>query len=309
MGELLFSMEGIEKSFPGVHALNQARFDLRAGEIHALVGENGAGKSTLMKVFAGIYRKDAGRIIYKGREVDIPNPAAAQNLGISMIHQELNLMPHLTVAQNIFIGREPRRRIKFILDDRLINEQARQLIEMMHLKLDPRTRVADLTVAKQQMVEIAKALSFNSEVLIMDEPTAALTDAEIEELFRIIRQLRDKGVGIVYIIIQAHPNLKGFFGANEGSIIGVLNAVKELGKEGKIVVIGYDSGQQQLDAIRSGVEAGAITQDPIGIGYKCVEAAVKAIKGESLPKTIDTGFHWYDKTNIDSPEIAPLLYK
>ena len=199
MGELLFSMEGIEKSFPGVHALNQARFDLRAGEIHALVGENGAGKSTLMKVFAGIYRKDAGRIIYKGREVDIPNPAAAQNLGISMIHQELNLMPHLTVAQNIFIGREPRRRIKFILDDRLINEQARQLIEMMHLKLDPRTRVADLTVAKQQMVEIAKALSFNSEVLIMDEPTAALTDAEIEELFRIIRQLRDKGVGIVYI--------------------------------------------------------------------------------------------------------------
>lgn len=199
MGELLFSMEGIEKSFPGVHALNQARFDLRAGEIHALVGENGAGKSTLMKVFAGIYRKDAGRIIYKGREVDIPNPAAAQSLGISMIHQELNLMPHLTVAQNIFIGREPRRRIKFILDDRLINEQASQLIEMMHLKLDPRTRVADLTVAKQQMVEIAKALSFNSEVLIMDEPTAALTDAEIEELFRIIRQLRDKGVGIVYI--------------------------------------------------------------------------------------------------------------
>jgi ribose transport system substrate-binding protein len=118
-----------------------------------------------------------------------------------------------------------------------------------------------------------------------------------------------KSTDLAKAIIQAHPNLKGFFGANEGSIIGVLNAVKELGKEGKIVVIGYDSGQQQLDAIRSGVEAGAITQDPIGIGYKCVEAAVKAIKGESLPKTIDTGFHWYDKTNIDSPEIAPLLYK
>lgn len=118
-----------------------------------------------------------------------------------------------------------------------------------------------------------------------------------------------KSTDLAKAIIQAHPNLKGFFGANEGSIIGVLNAVKELGKEGKIVVIGYDSGQQQMDAIRSGVEAGAITQDPIGIGYKCVEAAVKAIKGESLPKTIDTGFHWYDKTNIDSPEIAPLLYK
>lgn len=110
-------------------------------------------------------------------------------------------------------------------------------------------------------------------------------------------------------IMQAHPNLKGFFGANEGSIIGVLNAVKELGKENQLVVIGYDSGKQQMDAIRSGVEAGAITQDPIGIGYKCVEAAVKAINGETLPKTIDTGFHWYDKSNIDSDTIKPLLYE
>jgi ribose transport system substrate-binding protein len=118
-----------------------------------------------------------------------------------------------------------------------------------------------------------------------------------------------KSTDLAKAIIQAHPNLKGFFGANEGSIIGVLNAVKELGKEGDLVVIGYDSGQQQMDAIRSGAEAGAITQDPIGIGYKCVEAAVKALNGETLPKTIDTGFHWYDKTNIDSEEIAPLLYK
>jgi len=118
-----------------------------------------------------------------------------------------------------------------------------------------------------------------------------------------------KSADLAKAIMQAHPNLKGFFGANEGSIIGLLNGVKELGKEGEIVVIGYDSGQQQIDAIKSGVEAGAITQDPIGIGYKCVEAAVKAINGETVPKTIDTGFHWYDKTNIDSPEIAPLLYK
>jgi ribose transport system substrate-binding protein len=118
-----------------------------------------------------------------------------------------------------------------------------------------------------------------------------------------------KSTDLAKTIIQAHPNLKGFFGANEGSIIGVLNGVKELKKEGKIVVIGYDSGQQQIDAIKSGVEAGAITQDPIGIGYKCVESAVKALKGETLPKTIDTGFHWYDKTNIDAADIAPLLYK
>jgi ribose transport system substrate-binding protein len=118
-----------------------------------------------------------------------------------------------------------------------------------------------------------------------------------------------KSTDLAKTIIQAHPNLKGFFGANEGSIIGVLNGVKEMSKENKIVVIGYDSGKQQMDAVRSGVEAGAITQDPIGIGYKCVDAAVKAIKGEKLPKTIDTGFHWYDKTNIDSPDIQALLYK
>ena len=118
-----------------------------------------------------------------------------------------------------------------------------------------------------------------------------------------------KSTDLAKAIIQAHPNLKGFFGANEGSIIGVLNAVKELNMEKKIVVIGYDSGQQQMDAIRSGVEAGAITQDPIGIGYKCVEAAVKAIAGTAIPKTIDTGFHWYDAKNIDDPTIAPLLYK
>jgi ribose transport system substrate-binding protein len=118
-----------------------------------------------------------------------------------------------------------------------------------------------------------------------------------------------KSTDLAKAIVQAHPNLKGFFGANEGSIIGVLNAAKELKMEGKLVIIGYDSGQQQLDAIRSGLEAGAITQDPIGIGYKCVEAAVKAVNGETLPKFIDTGFKWFDKTNIDDPAIAALLYK
>jgi len=199
MSDVLVLMEGIEKTFPGVHALIQSRFELRSGEVHALVGENGAGKSTLMKVLSGVYKKDSGRIIYKGKEVEVPTPRAAQDLGISIIHQELNLMPHLTVAQNIFIGREPRQRISFLLDERAINEQAQKLFVNLHIKLDPRTKVADLTVAKQQMVEIAKALSFNSDVLIMDEPTAALTEKEIDELFRIIRHLRDEGVGVVHI--------------------------------------------------------------------------------------------------------------
>ncbi|TFE30880.1 sugar ABC transporter ATP-binding protein [Cohnella luojiensis] len=192
-------MEGIEKSFPGVHALNQCRFQLQAGEVHALVGENGAGKSTLMKILTGVYQKDAGVIVHKGREVDIPHTKTAQQLGISIIHQELHLMPHLTVAQNIYIGREPRKKFPLLLDDKALDEQVRVLFRRMNLDMDPRARVSDLTVAKQQMVEIAKALSYDSEVLIMDEPTAALTNSEIQELFRIIGQLKASGVGIVYI--------------------------------------------------------------------------------------------------------------
>lgn len=199
MSEILVSMHGIEKRFPGVHALNQCRFELHAGEVHAVVGENGAGKSTLMKILGGIYRKDAGHIYIEGQETEIFNPRQAQHLGISMIHQELNLMPHLTVAQNIFVGREPRGKIPFFVDDKITNHEAERLFEMLSLELDPNTKVADLTVAKQQMVEIAKALSFNARILIMDEPTAALTDVEIDDLFSIIRQLRQNGVGIIYI--------------------------------------------------------------------------------------------------------------
>jgi len=197
MGDLLVEMTGISKSFPGVHALDEAQFELRSGEVHALVGENGAGKSTLMKVLSGIYRRDAGSIKVKGQEVDVTSPHQAQALGIAIIHQELNLANHLTVAQNIFIGREPRRGP--LLDEAALNRRAGELFERLHLRLDPKKRVGALAVAQQQMVEIAKALSYDSSVLIMDEPTAALTDTEIEELFRIIRQLRDSGAGIVHI--------------------------------------------------------------------------------------------------------------
>lgn len=192
-------MEGIDKKFPGVQALSKCRFELHAGEVHALVGENGAGKSTLMKILTGVYTKDGGKILYKGKEINISSPKMAQELGICMIHQEFNLIPHLTVAQNIFIGREAQKSIGFILDEREINKRTEELLKNMNLNIDPTTKVMNLTVAKQQMVEIAKALSYNSEVLIMDEPTGALTESEIEELFRIINQLRQKGVGIVYI--------------------------------------------------------------------------------------------------------------
>ena len=199
MNDFLVQMEGIKKSFPGVLALNDCCFDLIPGEVHGLVGENGAGKSTLMKILAGVYTKDAGIIKLRGRNVEIHNTRQAQILGISIIHQELNLMKHLTAAQNIFIGREQKKRLRFLVDDAEINRKSEELFKLINLSLDPRVQVAELTVAQQQMIEIAKALSFNLDVLIMDEPTSALSDSEIEELFKVIRNLREQGKGIVYI--------------------------------------------------------------------------------------------------------------
>ena len=191
-------MEHISKSFPGVKALDDVSFQLNAGEVHALVGENGAGKSTLMKVLTGVYSKDTGSIFMRGQEVDIRGVRDSQMLGIIMIHQELNLMNHLTAAQNIFIGRESLRGGLF-LNDAELNRRSEALFKRLNVDIDPTVRVGDLTVAKQQMVEIAKALSYDSEVLIMDEPTAALTDNEIDDLFRVIRMLRDEGKGIIHI--------------------------------------------------------------------------------------------------------------
>ena len=170
----IVEIRNLNKSFPGVRALIDARFDLVAGEVHALMGENGAGKSTLMKVLAGVYQKDGGTIKINGQEVEISGPRAAQALGVGIIHQELNLMSHMSVANNIFIGREPRNRFG-VVDKQKMNKETQAILDRLHLKLDPETLVSELTVAKQQMVEIAKALSFHgTKVLILDEPTAAL---------------------------------------------------------------------------------------------------------------------------------------
>ena len=190
----LVRMTGIEKRFPGVHALKNVSFDLNSGEVHALMGENGAGKSTLMKILSGIYPRDGGELLVNGQAVEIDGPRAAQALGIGIIHQELSLMNDLTVAQNIFIGREPRKRFGR-LDETALNARALEIFKSMNLKMNPKTIVGELTIARQQMVEIAKALSYRSRVLIMDEPTAALNDAEIAELFTIIRRLKARWRG------------------------------------------------------------------------------------------------------------------
>ena len=199
MTQPIVTIRDLSKSFAGVRALDRAQFELLPGEVHALMGENGAGKSTLMKVLAGVYRKDSGEVLLDGRPVDIESPRAAQALGIGIIHQELNLMNHLSAAQNIFIGREPRGRFGLFIDEEAMCCEAQRIFERMNLKLDPRTPVGELTVARQQMVEIAKALSFDSRVLIMDEPTAALNNEEVADLFRIIARLKSRGVAIVYI--------------------------------------------------------------------------------------------------------------
>jgi ribose transport system ATP-binding protein len=193
----LVEMIDIDKSFPGVRALQHARFDLMPGEVHALMGENGAGKSTLMKILSGVYSRDSGTIRLNGQPVDIGSPRQAQDMGVGIIHQELALMRDLTAAQNIFIGREPRR--FGLLDEAALNRDAAAIFKSMNLAIEPTVKVETLTIAKQQMVEIAKALSYRSRVLIMDEPTAALNDAEIAELFTIINRLKAEGVGVVYI--------------------------------------------------------------------------------------------------------------
>jgi len=193
----LLKVSGISKSFPGVQALKDVQFELNRGEVLTLVGENGAGKSSLMKILSGIYAKDSGSIVLEGREVEIESPRAAQELGISIVHQEMNLMPHLTVAQNIYIGREPRAGL--FVRTRALNERAEELLTRLGIDLDPRELIENLTVAKQQMVEIAKALSFDAKVLIMDEPTSALTESETETLFTLIEALKATGTGIIYI--------------------------------------------------------------------------------------------------------------
>ncbi len=199
MGKEILSMTGINKSFAGVHALKNVDFSLQQGEIHALVGENGAGKSTLMNVLTGIHPKDSGEIHYFGRMFNPRGPKHALELGIGIIHQELNMMYHLTVAQNIFIGREFTKFNGLILDEKKLNQETEKLFKRLNMNIDPAETMANLSVGKQQMVEIARAVSHDLRILILDEPTAALSNTEIQDLFAIMRDLASKQVGLIHI--------------------------------------------------------------------------------------------------------------
>lgn len=195
--EEILALHKVSKRFPGVLALDNVSFSLRKGEAHALCGENGAGKSTLMKVMSGVYQADEGELVYKGKVCSFASSVEAEAAGIAIIHQELNLIPHLSVAENIFLAREPVRGI--FIDRKKMRANAQALLDRLKLRIDPRQLVKNLSCAQQQMVEIAKALSLNTEVLIMDEPTSSLTESETGQLFDIINELKRNGVSVVYI--------------------------------------------------------------------------------------------------------------
>jgi len=198
MSEYIVELQNISKTFGGVRALDEVTFCCKTGEVHTLIGQNGAGKSTLVKILAGVYPPDTGKIIFEGRHVTFPSPHEAQQMGISIIYQEFNLLPHLSVAANVFLGREPHHRFG-ILKTSELNRQAKKVLQRLGVDIDPRIRVSNLSVAQQQMVEIAKALSLNARVLIMDEPSATLGTRELENIFDVISALKKQDVAVIYI--------------------------------------------------------------------------------------------------------------
>lgn len=203
MGKVIVEMEHITKAFAGIKALNDVRLDLREGELHALMGENGAGKSTLMKILTGVYKKDEGKIRLATddgslQETEIKTPLQAQHLGISMVFQEFNLLDNMDIAENIFLGREPIDK-RHCIDKKKMYAEAKKWLDKVHLNVDPRSKVRDLTVGFKQLLEIAKCLSFHARIIILDEPTASLTDKESETLFTIIDELKRNHISIVYI--------------------------------------------------------------------------------------------------------------
>jgi len=281
----LVSAQKISKSFPGVRALHEIDFELRPGEVHALMGENGAGKSTLMKILAGVYIPDSGEISVDGKLVSFGSPREAQAVGVGIIHQELQLMNHLTVAQNIFIGREPKQAFGLLLDERTLNARARELLAKLNLVIDPRTIVGALTVAKQQMVEIAKALSYDSRVVIMDEPTAALNDAEIAELFTVIRDLKSRGVGIVYISHKM-DEIKRISDRvtvmRDGELVGTVDAASTSIDTIIAMMVGRSLGDLQRETGREAREETALDVQRLNCGPLVRDISFSVKRGEIL---------------------------
>ncbi|HSA79528.1 MAG TPA: sugar ABC transporter ATP-binding protein, partial [Geminicoccaceae bacterium] len=292
MSEPLLRVTGITKLYPGVQALDDVSFDLDAGEIHGLLGENGAGKSTLLKILSGAERPDAGRIEIAGQQRTLASPHDAQALGIAPIYQELNLLPNLSVAENVFIGREPGAR--GFLSWRQLAARTRTVLERIGLAIDPLALVRDLSVAEQQMVEIARALSMESRLIIMDEPTSALSEAEVETLFAIIRELRDQGLGIIFVTHRLDEVMRLCDRATvlrDGRLVGTRAVADDLSIDGLIRMMVGRSGAELFTPLAprdSGpvvLEVGGLSRrgnalDPHAVVLDDVSFAVR--KGEIL---------------------------
>jgi len=253
MEETILTMRGMTKSYFGIKALDGVSLDIRKGEVHALMGENGAGKSTLMKILTGLVKPDEGEIAFEGTKVQFPDPQSALRLGIAMIHQELNPIPEMTVAENIFLGREPHYPGTPFVNKKKLEEQTRRLLEDFQFRAEPHTKVALLSVAQKQMLEIIKAISYQAKLIIMDEPTSALSESEVKTLFQTIARLKGQGVPIIYI---SH-RMEEIFAISDritilrdGKLIGTRNS-SELDSDGLIsMMVG-----RSLDAIYPKEEA------------------------------------------------------
>lgn len=251
MTKIILEMQGVNKRFGNTQALKDMQLTIRAGEIHALMGENGAGKSTLMKILAGVYKPDSGTITIHGQETKIGNPIEARRLGISLIYQELSIAPNLTVAENVFMGSEPR---KFIfVDHHRMNEETNAILKKLGARFMGTTPASNLSIADQQQVEIARALTYHSQLLIMDEPTAALSDRETKELFKLIKQLRDQGLAIVYI---SHRMKEVYELADRVSVIRDGTFIKELDRVEPSEIISLMVGREMTDFYQKSVVEG-----------------------------------------------------
>jgi ABC-type sugar transport system ATPase subunit len=266
-------MRNVSKSFGGVHALREVSFEAHAGEVHALCGENGAGKSTLMKVLAGAITADEGTVELDGRPVAFQGPRDAEDAGVRIIYQELNLVPDLSVAANIFLGRERTRGLGW-LDDRAMEAQARRLFDRLGAPVPPRARLGDLRIGDQQMVEIAKALAFDAAVVIMDEPTSALSDAEVARLFRVIADLRAAGTAVIYI---SHKMNEVFSLADRVTVL----------RDGRFVAAAARSETDPGQVVRwmVGRTIAALDYQPHPVGQR----AVLTVRGLGLPSPADSG--------------------
>lgn len=284
MDEIILEMKQISKSFGPVQALKDANLTLRKGEVHALMGENGAGKSTLMKILTGIYEKDAGEIMYQGQSIGFTSPKEAMDEGIVIVHQELNMINHLTVAQNIFIGRESMKGI--FTDDSDINKKTVELFNRLNMTINPKEKVGNLTVGKMQMVEIAKAISMNAKIVVFDEPTAALTTSEIKELFKIIEDLRSKGIAIVYIshrMDEINQITDKVTVMRDGEYVGTLETKKSTKDEIIDMMVGRVIFEEPKQKSEVSIDAEVVLKvESLNYGSKVIDLSFELKKGEIL---------------------------